>query len=82
MAADGGIGKTTLWCNLIAAISSGERCILDPPGYTRVAQKVVIPDHGGLREKETKKKLRLAGANMSNIITPDFWPIKKAFCVA
>ena len=39
MAADGGIGKTTLWCNLIAAISSGRRCILDPPGYTRAAQK-------------------------------------------
>ena len=31
-AADGGVGKTSLWCNLLAAISSGSRCVLDPPG--------------------------------------------------
>lgn len=72
MAADGGIGKTTLWCNLIAAISSGERCILDPPGYTRVAQKVAFLTTEDSVRKKLKKKLRLAGANMSNIITPDF----------
>ena len=72
MAADGGIGKTTLWCNLIAAISSGERCILDPPGYTRTAQKVAFLTTEDSVRKKLKKKLRLAGANMSNIITPDF----------
>ena len=72
MAADGGIGKTTLWCNLIASISSGERCILDPPGYTRVAQKVAFLTTEDSVRKKLKKKLRLAGANMSNIITPDF----------
>lgn len=72
VAADGGIGKTTLWCNLIAAISSGQRCILDPPGYTRTAQKVAFLTTEDSVRKKLKKKLRLAGANMSNIITPDF----------
>ena len=72
MAADGGIGKTTLWCNLIAAISSGQRCILDPPGYTRAAQKVAFLTTEDSVRRKLKKKLRLAGANMSNIITPDF----------
>lgn len=72
MAADGGIGKTTLWCNLIAAISSGRRCILDPPDHTRTAQKVAFLTTEDSVRKKLKKKLRLAGANMSNVITPDF----------
>lgn len=72
MAADGGIGKTTLWCNLIAAISSGTRCILDPPGHTRTAQRVAFLTTEDSVRKKLKKKLRLAGANMRNVITPDF----------
>lgn len=72
LAADGGIGKTTLWCNVIAAISSGGRCILDPPGYQRSPQKVAFLTTEDSVRKKLKKKLRLAGATMSNIITPDF----------
>lgn len=72
LAADGGIGKTTLWCNVIAAISSGGRCILDPPGYQRKPQKVAFLTTEDSVRKKLKKKLRLAGATMSNIITPDF----------
>ena len=72
VAADGGVGKTSLWCNLIAGISSGQRCILDPPGHTRTAQKVAFLTTEDSVRKKLKKKLRLAGANMSNIITPDF----------
>lgn len=72
MAADGGIGKTTLWCNMIAAISSGQRCILDPPGHRRQPRKVAFLTTEDSVRKKLKKKLRLAGANMGNIITPDF----------
>lgn len=72
MAADGGIGKTTIWCNMIASISSGRRCILDPPNHTRPAQKVAFLTTEDSVRKKLKKKLRLAGANMANIITPDF----------
>lgn len=71
-AADGGVGKTSLWCNLVAAISSGSRCVLDPPGYQREPQVVAfLTTEDSVRQK-LKKKLRLAGANMENIITPDF----------
>lgn len=72
MAADGGIGKTTLWCNIIAAISSGRRCILDPPEHTREPQRVAFLTTEDSVRKKLRKKLRLAGANMDNIITPDF----------
>lgn len=72
MAADGGIGKTTLWCNLIAAISSGQQCVLDPPDYQRDPRKVAFLTTEDSVRKKLKKKLRLAGANMGNIITPDF----------
>ena len=67
-----GIGKTTLWCNMIAAISSGQRCILDPPGHQRQPRKVAFLTTEDSVRKKLKKKLRLAGANMGNIITPDF----------
>lgn len=72
LAADGGIGKTSLWVNLIAAISSGQRCILDPPEHTRKAQRVAFMTTEDSVRKKLKRKLRLAGANMGNIITPDF----------
>nr|DAI49738.1 MAG TPA: DNA directed DNA polymerase [Caudoviricetes sp.] len=72
MAADGGIGKTTLWCNIIAAVSSGRRCILDPPEYAREPQRVAFLTTEDSVRKKLKRKLRLAGANMENIITPDF----------
>ncbi len=72
MAADGGIGKTTLWCNMIAAISSGRRCILDPPGHQRQPRRVAFLTTEDSVRKKLKKKLRLAGADMGNIITPDF----------
>lgn len=72
IAADGGTGKTTLWCNLVAAVSAGHRCILDPPGYKRAAQRAAFLTTEDSVKKKLKKKLRLAGANMGNIITPDF----------
>lgn len=72
MASDGGIGKTTLWCELIAAISSGHRCILDPPDYVREPQRVAFLTTEDSVRKKLKRKLRLAGAAMENVITPDF----------
>lgn len=72
MAADGGIGKTTAWCNLITAISSGKPCFLDPPGHKREPQFVAFLTTEDSVRKKLKKKLRIAGANMGNILTPDF----------
>jgi len=72
IAADGGIGKTTLWCHIIAALSNGATCILDPPGHTREAMRITFLTTEDSVRKKLRKKLRLAGANMRNIITPDF----------
>lgn len=72
IAADGGIGKTTLWCHMIAALSNGTTCILDPPEYTREPMKIMFLTTEDSVRKKLRKKLRLAGANMKNIITPDF----------
>lgn len=72
LAADGGIGKTTLWCHVIAALSSGTVCVLDPPGFTREPVKVMFLTTEDSVRKKLRKKLRLAGADMRNIITPDF----------
>lgn len=72
LAADGGIGKTTLWVNLLAAISSGQRCILDPPGYTRAAQTVAFLTTEDSVRKKLKRKLLDAGADEKRILSPDF----------
>lgn len=72
IAADGGIGKTTLWCHIIAALSNGANCILDPPGFKREPKQVCFMTTEDSVRKKLRQKLRLAGANMDNIITPDF----------
>lgn len=72
VASDGGVGKTTLWCDLVAAISAGKRCFLDPPEFERSAQTVAFLTTEDSVRKKLKKKLRIAGADMGNIITPDF----------
>lgn len=72
IAADGGIGKTTLWCHIIAALSNGSTCILDPPGFTREPMRITFLTTEDSVRKKLRKKLRLAGADMKNIITPDF----------
>lgn len=71
IAADGGVGKTTLWCNIIAALSSGSRCILDPADYTRQPMKIAFCTTEDSVKKKLRKKLREAGANMDNIIAMD-----------
>ena len=72
MAADGGVGKTTVWVNILAAVSNGRRCILDPPEMTREPLKTAFLTTEDSVRKKLKRKLRLAGANMANILTPDF----------
>jgi len=72
MAADGGVGKTTVWVNILAAVSNGKRCILDTPDAVREPQRVAFLTTEDSVRKKLKRKLRLAGANMANILTPDF----------
>lgn len=69
--ADGGVGKSTLTCDIIAAVSSGGQCILDPEDVEREPGKVLILNSEDSISTILRKKLRLAGANLNNIIAPD-----------
>lgn len=72
MAGDGGSGKTSIWVNLAAAISSGRKCFFDPipEGFDAgEPQKVVFLSAEDSIEIVLKKRLRAAGANMSNVLT-------------
>ena len=71
IAADGGIGKTTLWCDILAALSRGGRCLLDPPDLMRPSLRVAFCTTEDSVGQKLKKKLRVAGANMENIIAMD-----------
>lgn len=70
-AADGGVGKTSTWVNIAASLSSGHACILDPPGYMRNPMKVLFCTTEDSVKKKLRKKLREAGADLSNIIAMD-----------
>lgn len=72
LAADGGTGKTTLWCNLVAALSSGRPCLLDSPDVKREPMKVAFFSTEDSVKKKLKRQLRQAGANEGNILTTDF----------
>lgn len=72
LAADGGVGKTSLWVHIIAKLSAGQPCVLDNPEYTRNPLRVAFMTTEDSIRQKLKKKLRLAGANMQNIIAPDF----------
>lgn len=60
IAADGGIGKTTLWCHVIAALSNGKTCILDPPETTREPMRITFLTTEDSVRKKLRKKLRLS----------------------
>ena len=69
--ADGGIGKTTLWVNIVAALSAGTRCILDPPDLERDPAIVAFLSTEDSVSKKLRRQVREAGADLSRIITLD-----------
>lgn len=71
LASDGGIGKTSVVCNIAAAISSGGRCILDREPIQREPRKVLFLTTEDSISQKLKRKLRLLHANQENIIAPD-----------
>lgn len=72
LASDGGVGKTTVWADIVAKLSSGRPCLLDPEGISREALKILFFSAEDSVKKKLKKKLREAGANEDNILAPDF----------
>lgn len=72
IASDGGAGKTTATVSIVAAISSGSRCFLDSPDYQREPALTAFLSTEDSVSQKLKKKLREAGANMDNVLCPDF----------
>ncbi|WKY46533.1 AAA family ATPase [Eubacteriaceae bacterium ES3] len=76
MAGDGGSGKTTVWCALAAAVSSGKKPFLlagDPllPLFTGEPQTVAFFSAEDSFEHTLKRRLRKNGANLDNIFSID-----------
>lgn len=75
LAGDGGSGKTTVWCALAAAISSGTvPFLLKGEGYEEAGieiqpGKVMIFSAEDSLEYTLKRRLRKNGANMANIVS-------------
>lgn len=67
---DGGLGKTSLWCNIASAISKGTPCVLQESNDVLYPQGEVIYFSG---EDDTARVLRARleqnGANLDNIKT-------------
>lgn len=71
LAADGGIGKSTISYNIATALSKGEPCFLDSPNCKHTPAKILFLSSE--EEARTRQKPRLAalGADLNNIITAD-----------
>lgn len=72
LAGDGGSGKTTIWCGLAAAISSGNKVFFDavPENFSKYGpQKVLFFSSEDSIEYTLKARLRKAGANLKYIFS-------------
>lgn len=75
LAGDGGTGKTFVWCNIAAAISSGNLCFLLNNLFQELPQnspqKVMYFSAEDSNEAVLRPRLRENGANLRNIVTID-----------
>lgn len=72
MAGDGGIGKTSIWCGIAAALSSGSRIFFEavPEKFIeREPQKVIFFSSEDSMEYTLKEKFRKYNANFKNILS-------------
>jgi len=72
LAGDGGIGKTTIWCGIAAALSSGSRVFFEavPEEFVeREPQKIIFFSSEDSMEYTLKAKFRKYNANMRNIFS-------------
>ena len=78
LAGDGGAGKTSIWCAIAAAVSSGSRSFLEQfetvnpfTGTYREPGKVLFFSSEDSAEYTLKGRLRRAGARLENILYLD-----------
>lgn len=70
LAGDGGSGKTSCWCSLAAAISTGAQVFFDETPkefFESEPQKVLFFSSEDSLEYTLKARLRKAGANFNNM---------------
>lgn len=71
LCSDGGIGKTTIWCDTLAAFTTGRTTIFDKalenPFHTGVTRSVMYFSKEDPTEEILKRKLREAGADQKKI---------------
>ena len=72
LASDGGIGKTSVAVNIAANRSAGRPCILDDPDLKPEPQTILFISTEDSVKMTLKRKFRESGANMGNILVPDF----------
>lgn len=75
LAGDGGVGKTFVWCAIVAAISSGQRpFVLNnafSDGIEQEPRKVMYFSSEDSNESVLRPRIRQSGANLVNIVTID-----------
>lgn len=72
LAGDGGSGKTTIWCSIAAAVSSGKRSFMEYDlEAKRKPERVMFFSAEDSLKYTLARKLRKSGANMANIISLD-----------
>lgn len=75
IAGDGGCGKTTVWCAIAAAVSSGSRVFFEPApeefARGREPEKVLFFSSEDSVPCVLLPRLRKAGANLNNLLTVD-----------
>lgn len=74
LAGDGGSGKTTIWCSIAAAISSGQPCFLshgNPFARNIEAGKVLFFSSEDSAEYTLRGRMRRAGAKLCNVFYLD-----------
>lgn len=74
LAGDGGSGKTTVWCSIAAAVSSGGQCFLNqdnPFAKNCVPGRVMFFSSEDSAEYTLKGRLRRSGAKLENVLSLD-----------
>lgn len=74
LAGDGGSGKTTIWCSIAAAVSSGGQCFLNqdnPFAKNCIPGRVLFFSSEDSAEYTLKGRLRRSGAKLENVLSLD-----------
>lgn len=71
LASSGGVGKSSVTCEIAAALSRGKACLLDEEGTVREPQSVLILNAEDSVETQLLGKIRQLGGDLSRIFALD-----------